>query len=238
MWRSGRGVWCLPPAAVDAHQAVVAHQPGDPFAADMDVQAEPELGMHAWRAVGAPAAGVDLADLFAEIGVRPASAAKAGARSRRSSPRVPHPARDIAGRPGGVASPRRSTGNSSPVTGLPCEENRGLAEDLALLAQIPILPAQAAQLITLDSGEAIATTTCVQIGLANPLRTAVSVRSSSLATWPTVLPVERISSTTSALYSGGKNRRGRGIGLPSRGQGPHLGCPPDRVNSITGQPEP
>jgi hypothetical protein len=59
----------------------------------------------------------------------------------------------------------------------------------------------------------------------------VSVRSSSRATWPTVLPVVPSSSTTSALDSGGKNRRGRGIGLPSRGQGPHLGCPPDRVNS-------
>src|SRR5215217_7264746 len=40
-----------------------------------------------------------------------------------------------------------------------------------------------------------------------------------------------MSSTTSALYSGGKNRRGRGIGLPSRGPSPHPGCPPDRVNS-------
>jgi hypothetical protein len=40
------------------------------------------------------------------------------------------------------------------------------------------------------------------------------------------------------LYSGGKNRRGRGIGLPSRGQGPHLGCPPDRVNSKTSSPPP
>jgi hypothetical protein len=67
----GRVAACgaVPPAAVDALQAVVAHQPGDPFAADMDVQAQPELGMHAWRAIGAPAAGMDLADLFAEIGV-------------------------------------------------------------------------------------------------------------------------------------------------------------------------
>ena len=125
--------------------------------------------MHAWRAVGAPAAGMDLADLFAEIGVAPASAATAGATPRRSSRRVPHPARDIAGRPGGVASPRRSAGSSSPVTGLPGEENRGLAQDLALLAQIPVLPAQPAQLLALDGGEAIAAATCVQIGLADPL---------------------------------------------------------------------
>jgi hypothetical protein len=59
----------VPPAAVDALQAVVTHQPGDPFAADVDVQAQPELGVHAWRAIGASAARVDLADLFAEIGV-------------------------------------------------------------------------------------------------------------------------------------------------------------------------
>src|SRR4051794_400568 len=58
--------------------------------------------------------------------------------------------------------------------------------------------------------------------------------SSSPATCPAVLPVLpvlRINSTTSALHSGGKNRRRRGIGLPSRGPGPHLGCPPSRVNS-------
>jgi len=53
------------------------------------------------------------------------------------------------------------------VTGLPGEENRSLAQDLALLAQVPILPAQAAQLVALDGGEAIATATCVQIGLAD-----------------------------------------------------------------------
>ena len=50
-------------------EAVVAHQAGDPFAADMDVQAEPELGVDARRAVGSAAARMDLADLFAEIGI-------------------------------------------------------------------------------------------------------------------------------------------------------------------------
>jgi hypothetical protein len=63
----------------------------------------------------------------------------------------------------------------------------------------------------------------VQVSLADPLSDRGLGQSSSLATWPTVLPVLRISSTTSALYSGGKNRRGRGIGLPSRGPSPHLG---------------
>jgi hypothetical protein len=57
-------------------------------------------------------------------------------------------------------------------------------------------------------------------------RTAVSVRSSSLETWPTVL-VLRMSSTTYALYSGGKNRRGRGIGMSTSrpttgGSWPHV----------------
>ena len=117
------------------------------------------------------------------------------------------------------------------MTGLPCEENRGLAEDLTLLAQIPILPAQAAQLITLDAGEAIATATGVQIGLANPLPNRGLGQVQLPGDLADRLAGVRISSTTSALYSGGKNRRGRGIGLPSRGQSPHLGCPPSRVNS-------
>jgi hypothetical protein len=70
-WCSGRVAACrpVPSTAVDALQAVVTHQPGDPFAADVDIQAQPELGVYAWRAIGAPAAGMDLADLFAEIGV-------------------------------------------------------------------------------------------------------------------------------------------------------------------------
>jgi hypothetical protein len=59
----------MPPAAVDARQAVVAHQPGDPFAADMDVQAEPQLSVDARRAVGGAAAGMDLTDLLGELGI-------------------------------------------------------------------------------------------------------------------------------------------------------------------------
>ena len=43
------------------------------------------------------------------------------------------------------------------------------------------------------------------------LRTAVSVRSSSRATLPTVLPGWRTSSTTSALNSRLHDRRGRGL---------------------------
>jgi hypothetical protein len=144
---------------------------------------------------------------------------------------VPHPARGTAGRPRGVACPPRSADRNSPVTGLPsCEENRGLAEDLTLLAQLPDLTAQPPQLITLGDGEAIATATCVQLSLADPL-TNRGLGQVQLPGDLTDLPVVRISSTTSALYSGGKHRRSRGIGLPSRGPGPHLGRPPDRVNS-------
>src|SRR5215203_5246828 len=154
-----------------------------------------------------------------------------GGRPRRSSPRAPHRARGRAGRPGGGLSPHRSAGSSSSAIGLPGEENRGLAQDLAFFTQIPDLTTQLSQLVALGGGEAVRTATGVQSAWRTQARTAVWVRSSSRATWPTVLPVVPISSTTSALYSGGKNRRGRGIGLPSRGQGPHLGCPPDRVNS-------
>jgi hypothetical protein len=57
------------PASVDALEAMLAHQAGDPVAADMDVQPEPQLSLDARRAVGSAAAGVDLADLFAEIGI-------------------------------------------------------------------------------------------------------------------------------------------------------------------------
>jgi hypothetical protein len=116
------------------------------------------------------------------------------------------------------------------VIGLPGEENRGLAQDLALLTQLPDLTTQPAQLLTLGGGEAVAAPAGIQVGALDPLadRGLGQVQFSGDLTGR--LAVARISSTTSALYSGAKNRRGRGIGLPSRGQGPHLGCPPDRVN--------
>jgi hypothetical protein len=59
----------VPAAAVDALQAVVMHQPGDPFVADVDIQAQTQLGVDTRRTIGAPAACMDLADLFAEVGV-------------------------------------------------------------------------------------------------------------------------------------------------------------------------
>jgi hypothetical protein len=101
------------------------------------------------------------------------------------------------------------------VIGLPGEENRGLVQDLALLAQLPDLTAQPTQLVALGGGEAVGAPAGVQVGLADPLADRGLGQVQLLETWPTVLPVERMSSTTSAVYSGGKKRRGRGIGLPS-----------------------
>jgi hypothetical protein len=127
---------------------------------------------------------------------------------------VPHPARDTTGRPNGVRSRRRSAGSSSPVIGLPGEEHRGLAQDLALLPQIPDLttqpPSSSRSPVLRPSLRRPASRSA---GLTHS-RTAVSVKSSSLATCPTVLPVVRINSTTSALDSDGKNRRGRDTWTP------------------------
>ena len=52
--------------AVDADETVGTHEPSDTLAADADVQCEAQLGVDPRRPVGAPAAGVDLADLLAE----------------------------------------------------------------------------------------------------------------------------------------------------------------------------
>jgi hypothetical protein len=52
-------------AAVDADDASSAHQPGHSLAAHADVQTEPQLGVHE-GAVGATAAGMDVADLLEE----------------------------------------------------------------------------------------------------------------------------------------------------------------------------
>jgi len=56
----------VPSAAVDADDTAGAHEPGDTLAGDPDVQPEAQLGVDAWGAVGATAAGVDLADLAYE----------------------------------------------------------------------------------------------------------------------------------------------------------------------------
>jgi hypothetical protein len=53
------------PAAVDALEAVLAHEPGDTLAADLDIEAEAQLGVDARRAVGATAAVMDLTDPLA-----------------------------------------------------------------------------------------------------------------------------------------------------------------------------
>jgi hypothetical protein len=94
------------------------------------------------------------------------------------------------------------------VTGLPGEETRGLAQDLALLTQLPDLTTQPGQLITLGDGEAVGAPAGVEVGVLDPLTDRGLGQPSSLATWPAVLPVVPIGPTTSALHSGGKNRRG------------------------------
>jgi hypothetical protein len=117
------------------------------------------------------------------------------------------------------------------VTGLPGEENRSLAKDLALLTQIPDLTTQAAQLITLGGGEAVGAPAGIQVGALDPLADRG-------------LGQVQLSGDLADRLAGGADqlddfslvlRRGRGIGLPSRGQGPHLGCPPSRVNSTAVQ---
>jgi hypothetical protein len=56
----------MPPAPMAALEASGPHQPGDPFAAHVDVQAQAQLGVHARGAIGAAAAGMELADLLGE----------------------------------------------------------------------------------------------------------------------------------------------------------------------------
>jgi len=56
----------VPSAAVDADDAAGPHESGDTLAADPDLQPQAQLGVDAWGAVGATAAGVDLADLADE----------------------------------------------------------------------------------------------------------------------------------------------------------------------------
>jgi hypothetical protein len=53
-------------APVAALEASSAHQSGHALATHTDVQAQPQLGMHARGAVGGAAAGMDLLDLLGE----------------------------------------------------------------------------------------------------------------------------------------------------------------------------
>jgi hypothetical protein len=71
--------------------------------------------------------------------------------------------------------------------------NRGLAQDLALLTQIPDLTTQPAQLITLAGGEAIAAPAGIQVGA-----------------------LEALTDRSGELISGGVPERAR-AGIPARG---------------------
>src|SRR5699024_3972889 len=69
-----------------------------------------------------------------------------------SSPAAIRRAAGTSGRQSGASSLRRSAGTSP--TGLPYEESRGLAQDLAFLAQLLVLAAQAGQLGLVVAGGA------------------------------------------------------------------------------------
>jgi hypothetical protein len=55
------------------------------------------------------------------------------------------------------------------VIGLPGEDNRGVPQALALLAELPVLAAQPPQLLTLSRGEAIMAVAGGELGLAGEL---------------------------------------------------------------------
>jgi hypothetical protein len=56
----------MQPPPMAALEASGAHQSGHAFAAHVHVPTEPQLGVHAWGAIGPAAAGMDLADLLGE----------------------------------------------------------------------------------------------------------------------------------------------------------------------------
>src|ERR1700731_3774268 len=53
--------------------------------------------------------------------------------------------------------------------GLPCEPGRCLCQDIALLAQLPVLTPQTGQLLALGAGRAVLSAAFVAIGLPNPV---------------------------------------------------------------------
>src|SRR5437016_11728689 len=53
--------------------------------------------------------------------------------------------------------------------GLPCEPGRCLCQDIALLAQLPVLTPQTGQLLALGAGRAVRSAAFVAIGLTNPV---------------------------------------------------------------------
>jgi hypothetical protein len=58
-----------PAAPIDASHAGLAHQALHPFAGASDALAQPQLGVHPWRPVGAAAHAVDVDDGVGQIGV-------------------------------------------------------------------------------------------------------------------------------------------------------------------------
>jgi hypothetical protein len=101
--------------------------------------------------------------------------------------------------------------------------NRGLAEDLALLTQLPDLTTQPAQLITLGGGAAVAAPAGIQVGALDPLADRGLGQVQLSGDLADRLAGVRISSTTSALHSGGQNRRGVASDSHLEGRAPILG---------------
>jgi hypothetical protein len=93
-----------------------------------------------------------------------------------------------------------------------CEGSRCSLEDLDVLAQGSILPAQLGEFGPLFGGESWALT-LVDLGLLDPGPHVGLGRSKSLATWPMLRSPRWHSSTISALNSGVNDRRGRGFFL-------------------------
>src|SRR6266850_3364077 len=53
--------------------------------------------------------------------------------------------------------------------GLPCEPGRCLCQDIALLAQLPVLTPQTGQLLALSAGRAVLSAPFITIGLSHPV---------------------------------------------------------------------
>src|SRR4051795_10482427 len=87
----------------------------------------------------------------------------------RSSPSATRRAAGSSQRPGCWPSPPRSSGRPSPGLGLRCEEGRGSFEQVALLLQARVLPAQPPQLVTLVARRAVVALVAIALVLAAPV---------------------------------------------------------------------
>jgi hypothetical protein len=80
------------PAAIDALEAVAAHEPLDAFATHPDADAEAQLGPHPRAAIGTPAHLMDLTDQLHQLPRRPGCAHKAPGAANHGTPTPTRPA--------------------------------------------------------------------------------------------------------------------------------------------------